>query len=657
MLKADDLDLYVRAFRAAGGAGIASPSIEVLLMQQGRLTREEIIRLSRAVSIAELLGDAPPKVALTADLIARNLPPGGCAGLEMEQPWTQAIAWALSQPECSDAQWASWRPLERQYQVAQACKRLRQRRYKIQVSAFGPVLSDTLRRDIGNAIDALIAVMGGLETIGRIYRDLREKHRVYDGLWLFGDKVPGVTQAKTPSLPWGWLFSLGLRHVSSRTNPRKPDIAWNSVVALATDLAAALDCERYNQFDGIELHASDFLSAHADSMAWREVFSLPQVPVVVIAALNEAFRETLTAADETAIGARFGDLFAEVDDLLRQCRNDRSTVFPAETVARRFPLLLALALGKKKCVNANYRDPLNAVERNHDRLIFFEGGAGEYVVLTCSMVAAAACEVIFRLIWSKLNRARANDVVGEVVERAIAWGCQGKAHQIWRNEPYRVGALDLEFDVATRDGTEIVFFEAKAKSLTAQARSIDIVSLLTDYSDSYLSLLKQLARHEYYFREGETPLSALEEDTSRLIPLKVAVSPLSYGPMSDKFLANKLFSAMVNADIRVSDSTPEAEKATKKFNAAKKEALDWLLPCIPPKEGQYNIFAYLLNVSWLDLGQLLYSLDRATTVARAFTPLKHFTFSSRDFWTEVAFAESQGLLQGKWRPAGKEALS
>ncbi|MBS0235173.1 MAG: hypothetical protein JSR99_17030 [Proteobacteria bacterium] len=651
MLKPDDLDLYLRAFRAAGGAGGPSPSIDALPMQEGRLSREEIIRLSRALSIAEELGDAPPKTALTADIIARKLPPGGCAGLEMEEPWTRAIAWALSQPECSDDQWANWRPLARQAQVAQACNRLRQRNYKIQVGAFGPILSDALRREIGNAIDGFIALIGGLEAIGRIYRDLREKQRFYDGLWLFGDKVPGVTQSKTPSLPWGWLFSLALRHVGSRTNPRKPDVAWNSAVALATDLAAAFDCERYNQFDGIELHASDFLSANADSVAWREVFSLPQVPVVVIAALKQAFRETLTAHDEAALGERFSDLFAEVDDLLRQCTNDRPTVFPGRAVAQRFPRLLALAQGKKKAVNVSYRDPLKAVDRDHDRMIFFERDGGEYVVLTCSMVAAAACEVIFRLIWSKLDRARANDVVGEVVERAIDWGCQGKAPKIWRNEPYRGGKKDLEFDVATRDGAETVFFEAKAKSLTAQARSIDIVSLLIDYSDSYLTLLKQLARHEYYFRKGETPLSASGEDTSGLIPLKVAVSPLSYGPMSDKFLANKLFGAMVNAEIRVSDSTPEAEKAKKKFNAAKKEALDWMIENIPLKNGQYNIFAYLLNVFWLDLGQLLYSLDRATTVTRALTPLKHFTFSSRDFWTEVAFAESQGLLQGKWKPA------
>lgn len=651
MLKPDDLDLYVSAFRAAGGASSASPSIGALPMEEGRVVREEIIQLSQSLSIAEQLGDAPPKAALTADIIARKLPPGGCAGLEMQEPWTQAIVWALSQSECSNDQWADWRPLARQVQVAQACKRLRQRNYKIQVGAFGPILSDALRREISNTIDGFIALIGGMEAIGRLYRDLREKQRYYDGLWLFGDKVPGVMQSKTPSLPWGWLFSLALRHVGSRTKPRKPDIAWESAVALATDLAAALDCERYNQFDGIELHASDFLFANADSVAWREVFSLPQVPVVVIAALKQAFRETLTTQDEAALGERFSDLFAEVDDLLRQCTNDRPTVFPERAVAHRFPHLLALAQGKKKAVNVRYRDPLNAVDRDHDRKIFFERDGGEYVVLTCSMVAAAVCEVIFRLIWSKLDRARANDVVGEVVERAINWGFQGKVPKIWRNEPYRGETKNLEFDVATRDGAETVFFEAKAKSLTAQARSIDIVSLLIDYSDSYLTLLKQLARHEYYFRKGETPLSAPGENTSDLIPLKVAVSPLSYGPMSDKFLANKLFGAMVNAEIRVSESTPEADKATKKFNVAKKEALDWVIKNIPLENGQYNIFAYLLNVFWLDLGQLLYSLDRATTVAHALTPLKHFTFSSRDFWTEVAFADSQGLLQGKWRPA------
>ena len=51
--------------------------------------------------------------------------------------------------------------------------------------------------------------------------------------------------------------------------------------------------------------------------------------------------------------------------------------------------------------------------------------------------------------------------------------------------------------------------------------------------------------------------------------------------------------------------------------------------------------------------QLGSSLDRATSVWDASGPLK----STRDFWTEVAFADRQKLSVGRWRPISDEGSS
>jgi hypothetical protein len=63
-----------------------------------------------------------------------------------------------------------------------------------------------------------------------------------------------------------------------------------------------------------------------------------------------------------------------------------------------------------------------------------------------------------------------------------------------------------------------------------------------------------------------------------------------------------------------------------------------------------TFFAYFIDVFWLDLGQALYVLDRANTVVDAFKPLQFVTFTTRDFWTELAFADAQGLTKARWRP-------
>ncbi|MCY4486940.1 MAG: hypothetical protein OXF11_07460 [Deltaproteobacteria bacterium] len=51
----------------------------------------------------------------------------------------------------------------------------------------------------------------------------------------------------------------------------------------------------------------------------------------------------------------------------------------------------------------------------------------------------------------------------------------------------------------------------------------------------------------------------------------------------------------------------------------------------------------MLRVAWFDLGQLHYCLDRGRSVVDGVFALMHITFSTRVFWTEVAFTERRGL--------------
>ena len=55
------------------------------------------------------------------------------------------------------------------------------------------------------------------------------------------------------------------------------------------DFAASANCQRYNKFDGFSLDAPDFLPALAEALAWRELFTFPQVPPLVLPVLRSAF--------------------------------------------------------------------------------------------------------------------------------------------------------------------------------------------------------------------------------------------------------------------------------------------------------------------------------------------------------------------------------
>jgi hypothetical protein len=124
----------------------------------------------------------------------------------------------------------------------------------------------------------------------------------HDGTRLFGDRIPGALQTKLPTLPYGWLFSLGLKHTGRPGSARKPEIAWETLATLATDFAASLDCKRYGPWEDFNLHAASFHRALSDTQVWREVFTPPQAPVQVVTRIGAVLRNELNVADQDQLG-------------------------------------------------------------------------------------------------------------------------------------------------------------------------------------------------------------------------------------------------------------------------------------------------------------------------------------------------------------------
>ena len=76
---------------------------------------------------------------------------------------------------------------------------------------------------------------------------------------------------------------------------------------------------------------------------------------------------------------------------------------------------------------------------------------------------------------------------------------------------------------------------------------------------------------------------------------------------------------------------------------------------LPPDEhGEIALFGYVINLFWLDLGQLLYALHRGHSVFDGLSAMSNLTFGTQDFWTEAGFADRQGLTKRHWHPSSTE---
>ena len=512
MLQDDDLKAFLNAFEKSNDPHLLpTPPGDVLARGDGLLA-PEIWRLGCSLQIAAVVGDAPQAATVAARLILDEIRDLRCAPLADQDAWTRAIAWAREQPAFAEAASGNVpRGREREAVVGAACLRLRKQGCKVEVSAYGARIAEPSRREIVRGADALVALLGGLATAEQVLRLLRDAKFYHDGMWLFGEVGFNLYDAKRPMIPVGWLFSLALRHLGRPGGGRKPEVAWKFLVDLATDFAAAHDCQRYSQFEDLDLHASQFHRMLANSTLWREFFTLPQVPPKALRQILDALATIMTRDDEERLGFSFRALVREIHQLVDWSADDRLTIHPRARIEQALPLLQRLTGGAAELVNAGYGDPMAGGGRTQDSVLLFACGSDRALTMPRAFLAVAACEHVFRLIWSKLESKRAEEIVKETLELAIAEGCKGKAPTILSKHEYYVGKSRYEFDVATRDKDHIVFIETKGKSLTRQSRSGDMFAFFQDYSDSFLAILSQLVRHEVHLRQGQTPLTSADE--------------------------------------------------------------------------------------------------------------------------------------------------
>ena len=672
MLKESDLDAFVRLVRRVAAetppASGAHPDtiLRAAAPSDRLLHRNEYARLCRSLRIASAAGDVPESSHQFLDVIVGNLTAEDNRYLPLslshDDAWLSAIRWAVPQTPPSTPDSLPPRTTDRQSHVGNACRRLRNRGYSVRIGAFGPRLDDATRTALARCVDSLLAQTGGIAAVKGICGFIGAPDNVHNGMWLLGNKTGNYDRAPDPALPIGWLLALALRHIHTRSSTSAPvaATAWKSAVELAIDFAASMDCQRYNQFDGLNLGASDFLQAVEESLVWRALFTLPQVPPASLATIRLAFSQIAWPTGTDDLRRDLNGLFIELDQLTSVLSVDCPTAISTRTARNTFPRLWQHARSLQGAVNAKYLDPFGAHPCDQDQFVFFHAADDQVLALPPALTAAAGFESVVRLVRARAGHTpAAGDILGDTIEKTIAIACRAHTKCVHEGLVYWEDAKTrLEIDVAVRDGEQLVVFEAKAKRLTSKARTGDMIAFLFDYTHSFLALVRQLVRHDRNIKRGRTPLTRSSEELGALRITMVAVSPLGYGPASDHVLAGALFRSIVHARLQSATGNAEHGEVFEAFNKKLDQITRDIADVAAHEDGEtIDLFRYLIDLFWLDLGQLLYALHRGRSIVDGLSALKNLTFGTRDFWTEAAFADRQGLTKRHWRPVSGGALT
>ena len=446
MLRDTDLETFVELVRRAERATAPPPEARpdsTLRADNGSddsLHRNEYARLQRSLKIACVVGDLSEFPHRVLDAIVRDLSAEDNRYLPLTHSdrWLSAIRWAIPRagPSAADSLHQGGR--DRQIHVGSACRRLRDRGYPVHIGTLGAHLDAETRMHVAERIDSLVAQIGGVAAIQGICGLIGATGRVHDGMWLMGNLTGGYRHAPDPAIPVGWLLSIALRHIHTEPSNPNPADALKAAAELAIDFAASMDCQRYNPFDGFALDAPDFLPALAESLTWRELFTLPQVPPSVLPTLRDAFSQIVWAKNTDNLRRDVDGLFRELDHLLEHLSDHHLTRIPRSTARAVFPLLWQHSRAPRGAVNARYLDPFGTYPRDHERYVFFQGAGDGVFVLPPSLTAAAACEAVFRLVWREAGLA-AHGIVADTIEKSVAIACRALTPCVWEKLSYRVG--------------------------------------------------------------------------------------------------------------------------------------------------------------------------------------------------------------------------
>lgn len=605
----------------------------------------EFHRLRQSIHIGYLSGEISEKVDKVASTLLHAMNDEHYDCFTEKTSWSVAITSALKAGAKNQRNTMPSRTIK----VAQAYKNLKSQGYDLSINSFGIHWPSNSLEEVSRTVDGLASLLGGSVIFKQISGNFDTNDNIFENIWLFGETSLGIEHDKNPSIPFGWLIALAVKHMHKKPMARKPDIAWRSLVSKATDIAATFDCERYSQFEGIDLQPDQIIHSIRDTLAWHSFFRVNQTHNLTLPAFKNAFRTQITDTSFDKFRTELNVLWNEFEILHRELQPAFCLKLNRVQARKNFPNLFKLSLGK--CVNSKFIRPLDREERNDGQYVFLEGEKTDVWVRPLSMSSTAFLETVFRFMWDSLSKNIATKLSGNVLEYAVGDACKGKCPTITIGRNYKANGTDNEFDVACRNKDEILLLEAKGKSLTGLASSGNIHEFLNDISQSFFNTMEQLARHEFNIRTCTTPINANDDVGRELVIEKIVVSPLSFGPVSDKMFQTSLMRTFSRTELVDSTGKFRNKKLVSSFNKGRQRVFSSIKNALDHSEPDTDLHTFFLFSQWLDVSQVLYCLSRVDNAIDAFKPLRHLSFSSRDFWTEIAYAEKQLLTGPYWPPS------
>lgn len=633
-------DVVGRAAALLPGSGVEPK--RSLVIKDGDWRPSHVRRLAHLLEIAAAAGDVDEQHADVARRIADQAREGRLADLSHDASWISAVRWALDDLIRMPPFALPVGVRSREREVGDACTRLRKRGYDVIVDGLGARLEEPSRRQVCRRVASLTRCLGGHLVLDQLFRVLSDQGQLRDGVWMLGDRMPRIDLGKTPTLPYGWLLSLGITHLGADPAPRKPEVAWGTLTSLMIDAAAVMDVERYSSIEGMNVAPGELVAELTAAVAWHQLFTFPRFTRTAVRRLLLSMKAVLTSEERRALGYDLERAEAELDALLSSTSDERAIRVSSGKIKQAYPLLWTWPYKVCTPPNAGFSEPFDTAHRDQERHLFLPTGKSDVTLLPTSVTAAHAATLLVESVWRGLKGQQASKAIGRIYENAVAAICRNDGRAAVRCDvKYYAKPKNLQIDVLVEREQRLTVLEVKSKSLTAQATSGDLLTYLRDIKDSYLSMLLQLMRHERHMRDGHPDLPHAK-DSGRIA--KVAISPLSFGPISDAPFSRNLLIALSQVRLTPIDGDVGAAEVIAGIHETVDEVASEMNALPSREQGKdVDVLSELMDYHWLDIAQLERLTGTGDDLYAQLKRLRHASFGSRDFWSEISHLDDLNL--------------
>lgn len=168
------------------------------------------------------------------------------------------------------------RPHAREFAVADAAKALKQAGYSIRLEPGLLALEMAAEKSLVDAIEKLIAQIGGLNVIKKVFAQITTTFNAGLGRYLL---VPSISLSGggQPQIPWGYLLHLEIKHIDGVKPYVDLQAHWPRLLSLVTAYAAVVDVQPYYPAVWGGLDAKSLLKYLQEQSIYDSMFRFPQL--------------------------------------------------------------------------------------------------------------------------------------------------------------------------------------------------------------------------------------------------------------------------------------------------------------------------------------------------------------------------------------------